>query len=190
MANNYCGGFLKSINLDCQNNPGGIKAVYIAAYKDLEGSTLRQSINFSDRFGRIESISLNDELSELMEVYAFKKNTSSVATTLNYDEESGARFYESEISLKFHKLDQKKFEAVQALANTDFFVIVQLGNSEWFIYGLDYPMAVESVTVNTGTAFTDFNGIEMTLKDSALSLPYRVDSTYMDKQIKAYDNKE
>ena len=190
MANNYCGGFLKSINLDCQNNPGGIKAVYIAAYKDLEGATLRQSIKINDRSGQIESISLNDELSELMEVYAFKKNTSSVATTLNYDEESGARFYESEISLKFHKLDQKKFEAVQALANSDFFVIVQLGNSEWFIYGLDYPMAVESVTVNTGTAFTDFNGIEMTLKDSALSLPYRVDSVYMDKQIKAYETKE
>ena len=190
MANNYCGGFLKSINLDCQNNPGGIKTVYIAAYKDLEGATLRQSIKINDRSGQIESISLNDELSELMEVYAFKKNTSSVATTLNYDEESGARFYESEISLKFHKLDQNKFEAVQALANTDFFVIVQLGNSEWFIYGLDYPMAVESVTVNTGTAFTDFNGIEMTLKDSALSLPYRVDSVYMGRQIEAYNNKE
>lgn len=190
MANNYCGGFLKSINLDCQNNPGGIKAVYIAAYKDLESATLRQSIKTSATNGWIEKINLNDELSNLMEVYAFKKNTSSVATTLNYDEESGARFYESEISLKFHKLDQKKFEAVQALANTDFFVIVQLGNLEWFIYGLDYPMAVESVTINTGTAFTDFNGIEMTLKDSALSLPYRVDTTYMSNQIKAYEAKK
>ena len=51
-------------------------------------------------------------------------------------------------------------------------------------------MAVESVTINTGTAFTDFNGIEMTLKDSALSLPYRVDTTYMFKQIKAYEAKK
>ena len=67
---------------------------------------------------------------------------------------------------------------------------LQLGNSEWFIYGLDYPMAVESVTINTGTAFTDFNGIEMTLKDSALSLPYRVDKGYMFKQIKAYEAKK
>ena len=72
-----CSQTLNGIAADCQTNVGGVREVYIANYDDVT------TVEIDEVSNMIKTITMAD--TKKFKKYAFKKNTSSMTSTLNVD---------------------------------------------------------------------------------------------------------
>jgi hypothetical protein len=160
----YCNQTLAGITLDCTNNKGGIKTVYIANFGDVTG--------FEENEGVITGITMNGEAK--FKPYQFRKNTSSMNSTLTADETNGLNYVTTEVSLVFTKMDTAKRVEMAALSLGQLAVIVLDSNGiYWYITPDDYASA-SAGTGETGTAKGDRNAYTLTLSVENDSYPIEI----------------
>ena len=80
-----CSQVLNGIAADCQTNVGGVREVYIANYSDVT------AIEVDDSSNMIKTITMADTAK--FKKYSFKKNTSSMTSTLNVDPANGKYWF-------------------------------------------------------------------------------------------------
>ena len=80
-----CSQLLNGIAADCQTNVGGVREVYIANYSDVT------AIEVDDSSNMIKTITMADTAK--FKKYSFKKNTSSMTSTLNVDPANGKYWF-------------------------------------------------------------------------------------------------
>ena len=149
----YCNQTLAGITLDCSNNKGGIKTVYIANYGDVTG--------VEENEGVITGITMASGAT--FKAYQFRKNTGSMNSTLTADETNGLNYVTTEVSLVFTKMDTAKRVEMAALSLGQLAVIVLDSNGiYWYITPDDYASA-SAGTGETGTAKSDRNAFGLTL---------------------------
>lgn len=149
----YCNQTLAGITLDCSNNKGGIKTVYIANYGDVKG--------FEENEGVITGITMVSGAT--FKAYQFRKNTGSMNSTLTADETNGLNYVTTEVSLVFTKMDTAKRVEMAALSLGQLAVIVEDSNGiYWYVTPDDYASA-SAGTGETGTAKGDRNAYTLTL---------------------------
>lgn len=149
----YCNQTLAGITLDCSNNKGGIKTVYIANYGDVKG--------YEEAEGVITGITMTDGAT--FKAYQFRKNTGSMNSTLTADETNGLNYVTTEVSLVFTKMDTAKRVEMAALSLGQLAVIVEDSNGiYWYVTPDDYASA-SAGTGETGTAKGDRNAYTLTL---------------------------
>lgn len=161
---------LNGIGLGCKDSMGGIKKVYIAKVDDIK------SIQIGDQTNIIDSIEmvLDEGSSRTFKTYEFRKGTSSMSTTLTTDEAAGTLSFQTDVSLQFSKMDTSKRLEIMALCVDSVVVIVEDSNGKCWFLGYDFPVTATTATANTGTAFGDFSGYNITLTDNSKELPYEV----------------
>lgn len=149
----YCSQTLAGITLDCSNNKGGIKTVYIANYGDVTG--------VQESEGVITGITM--ATGATFKAYQFRKNTGSMNSTLTADETNGLNYVTTEVSLVFTKMDTAKRVEMAALSLGQLAVIVEDSNGiYWYVTPDDYASA-SAGTGETGTAKSDRNAFGLTL---------------------------
>ena len=149
----YCTQTLAGITLDCGNNKGGIKTVYIANFGDVK--------SYEESEGVISGITMAD--SAKFKAYQFRKNTGSMTSTLTADETNGLNYVTTELSLVFTKMDTAKRVEMSALSLGQLAVIVLDSNGiYWYLTPDDYASA-SAGTGETGTAKGDRNAYTLTL---------------------------
>lgn len=149
----YCNQTLAGITLDCSNNKGGIKTVYIANFGDVK--------SIEEAEGVISAITMNGDAK--FKPYQFRKNTGSMTSTLTADETNGLNYVTTELSLVFTKMDTAKRVEMAALSLGQLAVIVLDSNGiYWYITPDDYASA-SAGTGETGTAKGDRNAYTLTL---------------------------
>lgn len=180
--NNFCGSTLAGIPLGCDSSMGGIKRVFIGNYSQLDTSTgsMRDAVTLDSSKELIDSIKVTGDLYSTVKHYNFRKQTGSVETNIVSNEETGVVFYESTVNLVFTKQETSKRVEIAALALGDLFVVVEDNNGNYFVYGLDYPVTLSEANAESGTAFTDFNGYNVTLSDVSFNLPYQLSKKGID----------
>jgi hypothetical protein len=143
--------------LGCRDNTGGIKAVYI-----LSGSI--SDIN-TDADQKIVGITGSGEF------YKFElfRQTSNYAEEITATPENGTIFYNQTLAAVFFKMKQAVRNQVNILAqNPNLKVIVQTnngtvdGSGAFFLMGQTNGAQLLSGTSQTGTAFGDLNGYNLT----------------------------
>jgi len=143
--------------LGCRDNTGGIKAVYI-----LSGSI--SDIN-TDADGVITGITGSGDF------YKFElfRQTSNYAEEITSTPENGTIFYNQTLAAVFFKMKQAVRNQVNTLAqNPNLKVIVQTnngtidGSGAFFLMGQTNGAQLLSGTSQTGTAFGDLNGYNLT----------------------------
>lgn len=154
---------LKGITRGCDTFMGGIEKVFIACFDDVTEVTATEEV--------ITAITAKEDT---FKEFSFRKQTGSVTTTITKDENSGSTFYESNIVLQFAKQETAKRVEIGALAVGDLVVIVKDNNGTYWYFGKDFPVTLKEGTGETGTAFGDFNGYNLTLADFAKELPIEV----------------
>lgn len=142
-----------SINLGCASNVGGVKLAYLVA-GDVTGVTYNAT-------GQITGITGTGDIF----TYEVQKQTSSLTETFNSSLENGTLFYQQDLVLAFHKMDQDKRNQVRLMAqNRGLVAFVEDNNGTIFALGLDFGGGYTSAgTSTTGTAFGDANGYNITL---------------------------
>lgn len=177
--NNFCYTDLSGIPLGCDAALGGIKEVFVVPYTDLVADADTLLPAYSVR----EATEIKNDVIEDFKTktgsfsdyyrYRFKKETGSFETTVT-KEENGAIFYESTINLVFGKQEVSKKKEVEQLAKGDLAMLVRDNNNKVWVFGMDYPVRLSEGSVETGTAFGDFNGYNLTFNDFSREMPYEL----------------
>ena len=172
-----CSQVLNGIAADCQTNVGGIREVYIANYSDVTTVEIDESSNM------IKTITMAD--SAKFKKYAFKKNTSSMTSTLNVDPANGVNFVQTDLSLVFAKQETVKRMEIAKLSLGELRIIVLDANGKYWFLGQEEFVSATAGTAETGVNRTDGNKYTITLTDYSSSYPYEVDPTIVSGLIAA-----
>jgi hypothetical protein len=142
-----------SLNLGCASNVGGIKVAYLVA-GEITGVTYNgtQEITGITGTGNIYT-------------YEVQKQTSSLTETINSSLENGTLFYQQDVVLNFHKMDQDKRNQVKLMAqNRGLHAFVEDNNGTIWYLGGDFDGGYLSAGSGvSGTAFGDANQYSITL---------------------------
>ena len=172
-----CSQLLNGIAADCQTNVGGVREVYIANYSDVT------AIEVDDSSNMIKTITMAD--SAKFKKYAFKKNTSSMTSTLNVDPANGVNFVQTDLSLVFAKQETVKRMEIAKLSLGELRVIVLDANGKYWFLGQEEFVSATAGTAETGVNRTDGNKYAITLTDYSSSYPYEVTPTIVADLIAA-----
>lgn len=172
-----CSQVLNGIAADCQTNVGGVREVYIANYGDVT------TIEVDDSSNMIKTITMAD--SAKFKKYAFKKNTSSMTSTLNVDPANGVNFVQTDLSLVFAKQETVKRMEIAKLSLGELRVIVLDANGKYWFLGQEEFVSATAGTAETGTNRQDGNRYTITLTDYSSSYPYEVTPTIVAELIAA-----
>ena len=151
MACDITSGF----QLGCRDNSGGIRKVYILGDTGAEVT----GVTYAGTNGEIDSMSGTGTF------YTFDlvKQTSSFTETINASLENGTVFYQQDLVLVFHKLEQEKRNQVKLLAqNPALKIVVEDNNGKQFYIGEANGATLSAGTAATGTAFGDANAYNLT----------------------------
>ena len=170
-----CSQVLNGIAADCQTNVGGVREVYIANYSDVT------AIEVDDSSNMIKTITMAD--SAKFKKYAFKKNTSSMTSTLNVDPANGVNFVQTDLSLVFAKQETVKRMEIAKLSLGELRIIVLDANGKYWFLGQEEFVSATAGTAETGVNRTDGNKYTITLTDYSSSYPYEVDPTIVDALV-------
>ncbi len=158
---------LSGIARDCDANVGGIKRVWIACYDEVTAKTVTNN--------QISAITFADEA---FKEFQFRKQTGSVTQSYQLGD-NGSGYYEQTITLVFSKQETEKRIEINALAVSDVVVIVEDNNGKCWYFGFDNTVTLSANEVETGTAFSDFNGYTVTLLGTDWQLAYEVSDVAM-----------
>ena len=170
-----CSQTLNGIAAACETNVGGIREVFIANYDDVSAIEVDEVSNM------IKTISMVD--SAKFKKYFFKKNTSSLTSTLNVDPTAGVNFVQSDLALVFAKQETVKRMEIAKLSLGELRVIVKDANGIYFFLGQEEFVSATAGTAETGVNRTDGNKYTITLTDYSSSYPYEVDPTIVDALV-------
>lgn len=162
-----CSQVLNGIAADCQTNVGGVREVYIANYGDVTAVTLDETSNM------IKTITMVDTAK--FKKYAFKKNTSSMTSTLNVDPANGVNFVQTDLTVVFAKQETVKRMEIAKLSLGELRVIVLDANGKYWFLGKEEFVSATAGTAETGTNRQDGNRYSIVLTDYSSSYPYEVD---------------
>ena len=162
-----CSQVLNGIAADCQTNVGGIREIYIANYDEVTTIELDESSNM------IKTITMAD--SAKFKKYAFKKNTSSMTSTLNVDPANGINFVQTDLTVVFAKQETVKRMEIAKLSLGELRVIVLDANGKYWFLGQEEFVSATSGSAETGTNRQDGNKYQIVLTDYSSSYPYEVD---------------
>ena len=172
-----CSQVLNGIAADCQTNVGGVREVYIANYSDVTAIEVDETSNM------IKTITMADTAK--FKKYAFKKNTSSMTSTLNVDPANGVNFVQTDLSLVFAKQETVKRMEIAKLSLGELRVIVLDANGKYWFLGQEEFVSATAGTAETGVNRTDGNKYTITLTDYSSSYPYEVTPTIVADLIAA-----
>ena len=172
-----CSQLLNGIAADCQTNVGGVREVYIANYGDVTTVEVDETSNM------IKTITMADTAK--FKKYAFKKNTSSMTSTLNVDPANGVNFVQTDLALVFAKQETVKRMEIAKLSLGELRVIVLDANGKYWFLGQEEFVSATAGTAETGVNRTDGNKYTITLTDYSSSYPYEVTPTIVADLIAA-----
>jgi hypothetical protein len=170
-----CSQVLNGIAAACETNVGGIREVYIANYDDVTEIEVDETTNMIDNITMAASAKFKK--------YFFKKNTSSLTSTLNVDATAGVNFVQSDLALVFAKQETVKRMEIAKLSLGELRVIVKDANGKYWFLGYEEFVSATAGTAETGVNRTDGNRYTITLTDYSSSYPYEVDPTIVDALV-------
>ena len=148
----------RSRGLDCKDIMGGVKNIYFAQHEDL---TITHSA------GALTQIAGAGGYSDGYYRYKIPKGQASMVETINASVENGTVFYEGAINLKLHKLTLDDRNEIKLLAQNRLIIFVELhqqtnGKNEIWAFGVENGCELTAGTANSGAAFGDMNGYDLT----------------------------
>ena len=159
----------------CEGSVGGIRTVYLADWK-------RAVAKIGDDGKNVESFApATGETIEWHE-YKFRKNTSSLTSTLNVQDD-GSSMIGTDLVMQFSRMDTDKRLAINAMTYADVMAVVVDSNGTAFFLGNTNPLYVSAGEGVTGQNRTDSNHYSLTLHDDDADYPYTLTQTALDAVI-------
>lgn len=157
---------IETITKGCDNNQGGIQAVYIQAQTEV---TIPVTVNATN--WEVTGITT----ASLFEPFEFNRNTGSYTEEAAIDLVNGSSFVTQTITLMFHRREAAKSRAIKILGEgqRDLCVIVKDMNGKYWWFE---NVQVTGFAEGSGTAKADGSKYSVTLTAESEFLAYEIDS--------------
>jgi hypothetical protein len=152
----------QSIALDCKDAVGGIKSIHLVNWA---------KTGFTVASGEVTATTI---ASGDVYTYDIPKATGSMTNTTNVSVENGTVYNSTDVAFRLRRMSTTKRNELKLLAQGRTFCIVKNNNDEYWLVGRESGCEVSSMTANTGTAFGDLNGYEITLQAMDSEQPYKL----------------
>jgi hypothetical protein len=157
---------LTAITKGCDNNIGGITAIYINDMDNITSTTIDSASYMVDA----------QVVSSDYEAFEFRRNTGNFTEETAVDFANGSSFVTATITLMFHRREASKSKAIKILSEgqRDLAIIVKDANGKYWYF----PFAQLSATAEgSGTAKADGSKYSVTFIAENENLAYEVDPT-------------
>ena len=154
--------------LDCTSSKGGVIEVYICNWDDVSALTLDNASTAAT----ITGITMNS--GKTWHQYTMRRNTASMTSTLNYDETAGVNYVNTDVTIRFNKLETPQRIEMTALTLAETRVVVHDANNNWWMVGIDEPVVPSAGSAQTGVQKTDGSYFELTLQGSDDTFPLQL----------------
>lgn len=146
---------------DCQNNVGGIKALYIFNYGVL-GTQPTANYGSGDTIDQLNLVTLNPQTSI---IYKYElKGANSFEQTITSSRENGTTFVDQTLTFTTKGLTATQTKQMKLLAWGRPTIMIQTFSNKFLIAGLENGMDVETTLITNGTAMGDLVGFTITMK--------------------------
>jgi hypothetical protein len=152
----------QSIALDCKDAVGGVKSIHLVNWA---------KTGFTVASGEVTATTI---ASGDVYTYEIPKATGSLTNTTNVSVENGTVYNSTDVAFKLRRMSTTKRNEMKLLAQGRTFCIVKNNNDEYWLVGKESGCEVSSMVANTGTAFGDANGYEITLQAMDSEQPYKL----------------
>jgi len=152
----------QSIALDCKDAVGGIKSIHLVNWA---------KTGFTVASGEVTATTI---VSGDVYTYDIPKATGSMANTTNVSVENGTVYNSTDVAFRLRRMSTTKRNEMKLLAQGRTFCIVKNNNDEYWLVGRESGCEVSAMTANSGTAFGDMNGYEITLQAMDSEQPYKL----------------
>jgi hypothetical protein len=160
--------------LDCRDNLGGIKGVWVGAYNTTLAYTLGADTQTIGTFsgGTSSFISFEQDLEVAQLSSEFEANS-----------ENGTTVYTDNLTIIMPKLTGQQLETLRILGQGKWRVLIQDNNSHYFLLGVDNGVRVTAAPYGSGKALSDLNGVTITFTSRGGKPIFRLTPTAADQLI-------
>jgi len=146
--------------LSCKDSVSGLKAIYIVNYDDLDYENVAFDATNTDE---VETWTPATQLN----MYKYElKGANGFETSIESSRENGTTVFNGALSIQLKKQDVATHKTIKLLAYGRPRIVVRTMTNQFFLMGLEQGADVESGTISTGQAMTDFNGYSLNFVSS------------------------
>lgn len=154
----------QNILRDCRQSVGGIKAIYITELANISSLALSG--------GTVTGITMAG--STKFRTYTFRKETGSFSEAITASDANGTVFYAPTVTIALAKLQVNTRNEIALLAQNDVAIIVLDNNGSYWLTGSSNGLTLSAGTEDTGKAFGDMNGYNLTFTGGEPQPMYQV----------------
>lgn len=158
---------------ECDGSVAGIKKLYIGLAKDFE-ATVNASAHTID--------TLSASANTLYEYYVTDESTS-LTSTLTVNNQNGVKYYTNAIAATFVRMTPAKHLELIALSNEKLIVIAEDNNGQSWYLGIGAAATCSEQTAQSGQAFDDLSGYQITINQRSSALPYGIEKSLYEGKI-------
>jgi hypothetical protein len=153
-------GFLR----DCNDAVGGLEEIYLINRTGMTAFTQSNSL--------VSAITAGTWYK-----YELKKEVGNIVATTNVDPVNGTAFSEGVCAFSINKFSATKTNELKVMILAQLAVICKDNNGVYWALGFQNFAEGTSLVANTGTAYGDRNGYDITLTAKEPAAPYEVDAS-------------
>lgn len=170
-SNYTLGGYTTN---DCDSSKGGVIEVFIINYDAISNVNVDAATS-GETAGKITGFTMNTGTTAPADNdwhrYQLKRNTGSMTSTLNVDETAGVNYVNTDVLIRFNKLNTTARIEMTALTLAETRVVVHDANGKYWLVGKDEPVVASAGSGQTGVQKTDGSYFELTLQGSDNTYP-------------------
>jgi len=140
--------------LDCRDNVGGVKEIYVTELANVTSSTVSS--------GTVTAITMLTG-SQFWK-YQLEKETSSLVEKIQTNDSNGTIYYEQDLDFSIRKLQANWRNEIRSLAQNRLAFIVLDRNGKYWYCGINNGLELQSSDTQTGKGMADFNGYQLKFK--------------------------
>lgn len=151
-------------NLDCMENVGGVKTVYVMEFEN--------ATTITNTAGLITT--LTKATGKKFWKYNLEKETAEASEQMTVNRENNTKFVKQTVKFVFNKQSVSLRDEITLLASNRCLVVTLTNNGEYWLYGKDFGLNIATVDVKTGVKLGDRNGYELTLESDEKTFAYKL----------------
>lgn len=157
---------LKGMGQECSGAVAGLKRLLIGLYREWD---LTVGEGHSVTIAAADGVT-----SPKFYEYYIMDESSSLTSTLTINAQNGVKYYTNAIAATFVRMRPEKHIELMALANEKLVVIAVDNNDQNWVLGVGSAVTATEETAQSGQAFDDLSGYQITLSQRSGALPYVV----------------
>ncbi|MEM3373117.1 MAG: hypothetical protein QXF76_02785 [Candidatus Anstonellales archaeon] len=157
----------KNFTLGCKEYAGGISEIKVKAFPITDS-------DFTIGAGNNVTIATGSQTGWFK--YEFRKEVASLVSTATANPQNATLFYNSDLKFSLENFDASDSAELHSLLKARVLVAIKTNAGKYFLLGLFNGADTTSVVAQTGTAFGDRFGYEVTINYKDITPIYEIDA--------------